>query len=295
MLSRAATAVLVLAFSSSVAADRTFTVTNACSYTIWPALFTSGGTAPTQATGWAAPAGSSVSFTVNLEVENWNGRIWGRTDCSFDGSTLPTTCSTGGCNGGLECATSGGTGVPPATLAEFNLNDSSDWYDISNVDGFNLPLSITNNVGCTEPSCSTDIDDICPPALAVTNSASDVVGCVSACAANLDGNSADSPNCCSGSYDTAATCPSSGVEYYSVFHDACPQAYAYAYDDNIALFTCSHSLGADYTITPLFLSPLFRPSSPLAGRPSQLALVFPSPVIVSSSRTVTPRSSLYTS
>jgi len=28
---------------------------------------------------------------------------------------------------------------------------------------------------------------------------------------------ANSPNCCSGQYDTPATCPSSGVEYYSYF------------------------------------------------------------------------------
>ena len=62
------------------------------------------------------------------------------------------------------------------------------------------------------------------------------VGCKSACEADLDGDPseslhfaggrdvdlihpliANSPNCCTGEYDTAATCPSSGVEYYSYF------------------------------------------------------------------------------
>ncbi len=36
-------------------------------------------------------------------------------------------------------------------------------------------------------------------------------------------NEANSPNCCSGQFDTAATCPSSGVEFYSYFKGNCPQ------------------------------------------------------------------------
>lgn len=110
------------------------------------------------------------------------------------------------------------------------------------------------------------------------------VGCKSACEANLDGNPckndllsnhtnsssehlANSPNCCSGQYDTPATCPSSGVAYYSYFskchhavaclmvtdcpyaEDNCPNSYAYAYDDTTSLFTCSSSLNAAYTVT----------------------------------------------
>ena len=96
------------------------------------------------------------------------------------------------------------------------------------------------------------------------------VGCKSACEANLDGNQADSPNCCSGSHNTAATCPPSGVAYYSYFSKCsagspsdtqllttgpaegnCPNSYAYAYDESsgTALFTCASSLKADYTIT----------------------------------------------
>lgn len=30
---------------------------------------------------------------------------------------------------------------------------------------------------------------------------------------------ANSPNCCTGQYDTPATCPSSGVAYYSYFSE----------------------------------------------------------------------------
>ncbi|KAK7453404.1 hypothetical protein VKT23_011669 [Stygiomarasmius scandens] len=98
-----------LAVISSVNA-RTWTVKNNCAFTIWPAIFTDpnvGTSVPDQATGWEAPAGSSVSFTV---PNDWKaGRIWGRTDCDFSSNPGPNSCVTGGCNGGLECATAGGT------------------------------------------------------------------------------------------------------------------------------------------------------------------------------------------
>ncbi|GAA5870454.1 hypothetical protein JCM8547_004036 [Rhodosporidiobolus lusitaniae] len=238
-----ASLVVFVAFTAgSVKAERKFTVKN-------NAIFTSAGTAPSHATGWKAKAGSTVSFTV---AEDWNGRIWGRTGCDFsDDSTLPSTCLTGGCNGGLECSTSGGTGVPPASLAEWNLNDAQDWFDVSLVDGFNLPMSITNSAGCNEPSCPTDINEDCPAALSLSDDSGDVVGCYTACGANLDGNQANSANCCSGDYSTPDKCPSSGVQYYSTFKKACPNAYAYAYDESSAsaLWTCDHSLNADYTVT----------------------------------------------
>lgn len=81
---------------------------------------------------------------------------------------------------------------------------------------------------------------------------------------------ADSANCCSGSHNTAATCPFSNVQFYGFFststchhprpfHRAqrtptegnCPNAYAYAYDESsgTALWTCDSSLNADYTLT----------------------------------------------
>ena len=44
-----------------------------------------------------------------------------------------------------------------------------------------------------------------------------VVGCYTACSANLDGDASNSPNCCSGDFDKPETCPSSGVQYYDYF------------------------------------------------------------------------------
>jgi hypothetical protein len=230
---------------------RQFTVKNNCAYTVWPGLYTDLNVAqnvPDQATGWEAPAGSSVSFSV---PDNWKaGRIWGRTDCDFSTNPGPTSCSTGGCNGGLECDKNTGTGVPPATVAEFTFqgDGNQDWFDVSLVDGFNIPMTITNNKDCPVPSCPADLNADCPSDLA-DNVNGKIVGCKSACL--VDSNPTDSPNCCSGSHNTADTCPPSGVSHYDYFKGKCPDAYAYAYDESsgTALWTCDSGKTADYTIT----------------------------------------------
>ncbi|KAH9931506.1 thaumatin-like protein [Fomitopsis serialis] len=239
-----------LLFAAGVAADRTFTVVNNCDYTIWSYFTGAGTSAPTYPTGWEAAAGTSVTFSV---PEDWNsGRIWGRRDCDFSASSDPSTsCADGGCNGGLECAKTGGR--PPATVAEFTLGaDGTDNYDVSLVDGFNLPMSVTNNVNCAVADCPVDLNANCPTEIkGPYDSSGNAVGCKSACEANLDGDQSNSPNCCSGSYNTPATCPSSGVKDYSYFKSNCPNSYAYAYDESsgTALWTCASNLGADYTIT----------------------------------------------
>ena len=246
-----------LLFATSVAAAsvasalaRTFTVKNNCAYTVWPAIFTdlNAGTAvPDHPTGWEAPPGHSTSFNV---PDNWTaGRIWGRTDCDFSIAAPPEMCSSGGCNGGLECDRNSGTGVPPATVAEWTLSasDDLDWYDVSLVDGFNIPVRIDTSADCQAPECAVDLNPNCPAELKSPNG----LGCRSACEANIDGNQQDSGNCCSGSHDTPATCPPEGVDFYDYFKDNCPTSYAYAYDESsgTALWTCPMANQADYTVT----------------------------------------------
>ncbi|RDX52527.1 thaumatin-like protein [Lentinus brumalis] len=246
-------AATALAFISGAAA-RTFTVYNNCPFTIWPAHFTdpnNGSPRPNYPTGWAQNAYQSVSFSV---PDNWAaGRIWARRNCDFSVNPGPNSCLDGGCNGGLQCDPKTGGGVPPATLAEFTLGaaDGSDWYDVSLVDGYNLPVRISNNKGCHVADCPVDLGPNCPAALkGPFDSTGFPVGCKSACLAGI-GDPANSPNCCTGSHNTAATCPPSGVAYYSYFKQNCPNSYAYAYDESsgTALWTCSASLKADYTVT----------------------------------------------
>ncbi|TFK19626.1 thaumatin-like protein [Coprinopsis marcescibilis] len=239
-------ALLVTLAVASNAAARTFTVYNACPFTIW-SIFTGVGATPSHPTGWQAAPFTAVSFNV---PDNWTaGRIWARRNCNFGSNPGPNSCLTGGCNGGLACTN---PGVPPATLAEFTLSGANnlDFYDVSLVDGYNLPIRINNNKGCPITDCPVDLGPNCPePLKGPFDSVGFPVGCKSACIANLDGNPGNSRNCCSGQFNTPQTCPASGVQFYSYFKNACPKAYAYAYDDSSSTFTCNAGLRADYTVT----------------------------------------------
>ncbi|KAM5530771.1 hypothetical protein V8D89_015578 [Ganoderma adspersum] len=246
--------VVTLAIAATASA-RTFTVYNQCPFTIWPAIFTDlnvGSAVPDHTTGWAQSAYQTISFSV---PNNWRaGRIWARRNCDFSTNPGPNSCLDGGCNGGLVCDPHTGTGVPPATVAEFTLgtNGTPDNYDVSLVDGYNLPLRISNNKGCHVADCPVDLGPNCPAALkGPYDSTGFPVGCKSACVAGLGGAISDNYDCCTGSHNTPATCPPSGVDYYSYFKGNCPNSYAYAYDESsgTALFTCDSALAADYTIT----------------------------------------------
>lgn len=130
---------------------------------------------------WEQLAFTTISFQI---PNDWKaGRIWvctifhhtflsmtsimqGRRDCDFSTTNDVNSCLSGGCNGGLVCDPVTGTvgfdfslkafklnllqGVPPATLAEWTLSGDGnrDFYDVSIVDGYNLPMRITNNVNC---------------------------------------------------------------------------------------------------------------------------------------------------
>ncbi len=99
-----------------------------------------------------------------------------------------------------------GTGVPPATLAEFTLSGAGgkDYYDVSLVDGYNLPIKITPSISsCHTASCSVDLGPNCPAGLkGPFDSSGFPVGCKSDCL--VDPNPGNSPSCCSGQYNTAA-------------------------------------------------------------------------------------------
>ncbi|KIJ15966.1 hypothetical protein PAXINDRAFT_133377, partial [Paxillus involutus ATCC 200175] len=106
--------------------------------------------------------------------------------------------------------------------------------------------------GCGVADCSVDLGPNCPaPLQGPYDSTGFPVGCKSACEANLDGDPSNSPNCCTGQYNTAATCPSSGVEYYTYFKSNCPNSYCYAFDESSgdALWTCNSGSNAVYTVT----------------------------------------------
>ena len=101
---------LPLAYVSRRDENVPLAVKNLCAETIHPGIVTQSGTAPSSG-GFELKSGQTRSFTVGAD---WQGRVWGRTNCSFNAAgTGPSNdgglngggvaCGTGDCGGILEC------------------------------------------------------------------------------------------------------------------------------------------------------------------------------------------------
>ncbi|PON86267.1 Thaumatin [Trema orientale] len=230
----------LLALSFLVGSDASvFTLENRCKDTIWPGIQPGAGKPQLMDGGLQLRPGQAVKITA---PKGWSGRFWGRRWCSFNNSGKGT-CVTSDCGGMLKCVGAGG--APPATLAEFTLDSPVDFYDVSLVDGYNMPISIiplggsrsAGSNSCKIVRCVSDLNQRCPSGLQVRRNRR-VVGCMSACMAF------NKPEyCCTGKYGGPQTCKP--TNYSKVFKAACPTTYSYAYDDPTSTFTCQ---GANYLI-----------------------------------------------
>lgn len=190
-----------------------FTIVNKCNYTVWPASTLSG-------SGFVLKPGETSTITIPAK---WDGFVWGRTLCTTDSTTAGFSCITGDCGTGkVKCE---GRGSPPATLAKFRLNgpNNQDFYDISILDGYNIPMEVVPSTGkCNNTSCPVDLNMGCPTKLKVTQNGT-VVACKSSCRGNCNETSAD--------------------VNVKIFKTACPQAYILTND--VKTFSCSHT---DYQV-----------------------------------------------
>jgi len=204
------------------------------------------------------------SWTLNVPAGTGPGRVWPRTGCSFD-STGKGSCQTGDCGGVLACTS---FGQPPATLAEFTIGGGTDFFDISLVDGFNVPMDFMptsanrqRGQACSKgPRCAANITSQCSEKLTVPG------GCNSACRVfNQD------KYCCTG--NVSSTCEPTT---YSVFFvRGCPDAYSYSRDDSSSTtFSCPS--GTNYQV--VFCPPVDISASPPATNP-------PAPDVTGSTRT----------
>lgn len=142
---------------SSCLLSWSFIIVNNCPHTIWPGTLAGAGTPQLPLTGFQLNSGQSVKLTPS---PGWSGRIWARTGCAFD-ETGTGKCQTGDCGGKIECNGIGAT--PPASLFEITLGQGGgeDYYDVSIVDGYNLPLVATPlavNGGCNATGCVRDLN-----------------------------------------------------------------------------------------------------------------------------------------
>ncbi|KAL5840254.1 hypothetical protein ACOSQ4_012862 [Xanthoceras sorbifolium] len=151
---------------------------------------------------------SSQTWRIDVNPGTTGTRIWPRTKCSFNAAGQGG-CETGDCNGLLECR---GYGRPPNTL---------DFFDISLVDGFNVPMDFNPVSGsCRGIGCVADINGQCPNPLRAPG------GCNNPCTVfGTDQYCCNSGNC-------------GPTDFSRFFKQRCPDAYSFSKDDQTSTFTC---------------------------------------------------------
>lgn len=244
----------------------TLSITNRCSYTMWPAAVPVGG---------GVQLNPGESWILHMPTGTTTGRVWPRTGCTFDAAGSGS-CQTGDCGGMLNCTQ---YGQPPQTIAEFSLGASgqqTDYFDISLVDGFNVPMDFlpapTNGQGgkgCSKgPRCETNITSQCPTALKAPG------GCNNACSVFKQ-----DIYCCTGS--SSSNC--GPTNYSEVFKRICPDAYSYPEDDSTSTFTCPTGTNYQVVFCPptnmsaLSLPPDANPPAPIATEPPAANPIAPIP------------------
>ncbi|PHU00668.1 Osmotin-like protein OSM34 [Capsicum chinense] len=103
-------------------------------------------------------------MTTHILTRNYVVRVYTRRNDSLNSSLkVQGVTQTGDYSGLLKCQ---GFGEPPNTLAEYALNqlDNSDFFDISLVDGFNVPMEFTPTSAPTAQQAAPviDIRNNCP-------------------------------------------------------------------------------------------------------------------------------------
>ncbi|XP_044001611.1 pathogenesis-related protein 5-like [Aphidius gifuensis] len=219
---------------------------NNCPFSVWPGVEGNPGKAHLENGGFKLLPYETKA--VNTPGD-WAGKIWARTKCDGSGR-----CQTGDCANKIQC--NGTMGVPPFTLAEIKLKDTFklDWYDISLLNGYNIPIKILPTDGYITPSnkrydckaatCEADLNARCPSELAVKLHGT-TVACKSACEAfNTD------EYCCRGVNNSKEMCNINKwpINYPAIFKSACPYAFSHPYDDATSVFTCRGNPETNYDI-----------------------------------------------
>ncbi|WVQ93099.1 hypothetical protein IAU59_000163 [Kwoniella sp. CBS 9459] len=253
--------------AKQVLAVRQITVNNKCPAPIYVSIGSPSGGAlaadgSPQPASWMQQVGE-YEFTV---PDDWkDGRVWAQTGC--DSATGTPNCKIGNCGGGVCDGKQYGT--PGATLAEFGFSGyaGQDFYDISMVDGYNLPMQIDVQGGnCPTASCGVqqDIIEICDPSLVYPKGSNKMYSCGSACIAGVQfqqgtsgslvsADMADTPVCCqhAGVGVAATDCPNTYIPFYKQMKELCHDGYIYPKDDMYpgSILACPGSGNPSYTVT----------------------------------------------
>lgn len=205
--------------------DRCLRFINECDQPIWAG-----------ASGEEDPAGAFDAVTwldpqecIAVPVREAQGaRAWGRTACTGD-----------------VCAADGNEGR--GTLVQLNLPlEGADVYDVSLVDGFNVPMAmipVATSYPASEPcraaSCAADLTVVCPEALLRYDEQGDVAYCASPCQAceacpGCDDCAELGSPACAGCGELAELCCTGQAcqanEHTMLWKSLCPDAITYPED-----------------------------------------------------------------
>ncbi|ORY93094.1 thaumatin, partial [Syncephalastrum racemosum] len=201
-------------------------IINKCDYDLQPAYQTNGKSRGKMLSMIAANGNYSLPVS-----DTWAGRVWARRGCDIH-----------------DCELAGAAN--PASLAEFKMSGANDidYYDVSFVDGYNLPMRIeplhrTHKKTADDPHhCSaTFCSNIpkCPKDLQHRDKDDSFVGCQSACSRYQKDQ-----YCCTGDHNTPETCHSN--HFARAVKKICPDVYTYPYDDASSVYGCK---AQTYTVT----------------------------------------------
>lgn len=213
---------------------------------------------------------STQSSSVITVPSNWNGVIWGRTDCTWQGINK-VSCKSGNCNDKINCENYPMGAVSYVKIILSDIENIPDSYSVNLTDGFNLPVTIKpiigsyekindqnnsnlNNLNCGTAGCYEVNLNECP----LENRT--LYGCASTCttlkypqdnAYNISKNITKQDACCNCSTETCINssqssikCPNNKTPYMNFFSKQCPDAINSQYNKN-KIYKC---LYADYEI-----------------------------------------------
>lgn len=244
-----------------------FTITNNCSMDVWMAFTPNAGSDPLP-DGIVKITASGGSHGYSVPTTGWAGRLWPKMGCDSTGEN---------CTQGQTVPPCPSVGCQPAadTLVEFYFDKAGGtgrpYYDISLVEGFSVPMSVTPSGSggrCTSTSCALDLTK-CPTAenekigdLQI-KSGSDVVGCFSPCnkwtwpkPLGDGGTTKDATGqamCCPNPPITSPQCNAGSVaqtQYVALVHSECPTAYAFSFDDAGGSHDCDPRTAFSVTLCP---------------------------------------------
>jgi hypothetical protein len=260
-----------------------------------------------------AVSGNNEDTHVVTVKKGWNVAFWGRTGCSNNDNDL--NCATGSAISNVDFKDklmAGGVGSQfPATKGEIKFDGfgNQDFYDISIVDGYNLPIQIELQAGTYKKTGRKDTQYDCTAAgggadlnahvmteapLLAYNSNGKTVGVYSACKYSYSTTKTENKEyCClppygeykdrnnnQGLYCNPDTWPAN-LNSAKLFKKYYPLAYSYADDDTAATFTCTNAgpaITTEYLVTFCSANEPQRVSLPGSDDHTHVPVLVPTPM-----------------